>query len=130
MSLGAGLPTQKLEGWGDFVRLTRCINSRGYSDDRRIIDHLRFVGRALPISSCGCRKRPQGTRVHAISCRQRVAEFLVDPPALGASRAFFAIPPGPRAFDACIVRMHDDRTSVCEKSRPERTVSTAARGAE
>src|SRR5271166_6914682 len=125
-----GSPHPKLETSGDFVRLTRCINSRGCGDDRRIIDHLRFADRALPISNCACRNRPRGTRVHAISCRQWVAEILVDPPALGASRASFAILPGPRGLDACAARMHDDRTSVCEKSRLERTVSTAARGTE
>ncbi len=119
-----------LTNWGGpaiFLVLSRCVNSRGCSDDRKIIDHLRFVDRALPISNCECRNRPRGTRVHAISCRQRVAEILVDPPALGASRAFFAIPPGPRGLDTCAARMHGGRTSVCEKSRPERTVSTAAR---
>src|SRR5271157_4316865 len=116
-----GSPHPKLETSGDFVRLTRCINSRGCSDDKKTIDHLRFVDRTAPISNRGCTNRPRGTRIHAISCRQRVAEILVDPPALGASRVFFAIPPGPRRLDACAARMHDDWTSVYKRSGPERT---------
>jgi len=51
--VGRGSPHPKLETSGDFGRFTRCINSRGCSDDRRIIDHLCFVDRALPISNCG-----------------------------------------------------------------------------
>src|SRR5208337_2972912 len=43
-----GSPPPKLETSGDFVRLTRCINSCGCSDDRRIIDHLRFADRVFP----------------------------------------------------------------------------------
>src|SRR5271166_3783909 len=45
-----------LTNWGGpaiFLVLSKCINSRGCSDDRKIIDHVRFVDRALPISNCG-----------------------------------------------------------------------------
>ena len=51
--VGRGSLHPKLETSGDFVRFTRCINSCGCSDDRKIIDHLCFVDRALPISNCG-----------------------------------------------------------------------------